>query len=91
MVLIVGDAKGADSIAWAWAKLGRVKRRRYKANWEKYGRAAGPIRNNRMLGHGKPDLVLAFHNDISSSKGTRHCTESARKRGIPVILIGEMK
>jgi hypothetical protein len=30
------------------------------AEWERLGRKAGPIRNQRMLEEGKPDLVVAF-------------------------------
>ena len=40
------------------------------ADWDKYGKAAGPIRNRHMFRLGKPDLVLAFHKDITKSRGT---------------------
>ena len=35
-----------------------------------------------------PDLLIAFHNDLSSSKGTKHIVNEARKRGIEVEVTG---
>lgn len=58
--IITGGYRGVDTIAieWAVTKPG-VKRYVCKAEWTKYGRAAGPLRNARML-EWKPDLVVAF-------------------------------
>ena len=57
------------------------------ANWVKYGRAAGPIRNRRMLELVPPDLVVAFHDDLESSRGTKDMVIAARQAEIPVRLI----
>lgn len=85
-VLIHGGARGADTIAGAFGKkLGsKVEVLEFRADWDKYGRAAGPIRNKQMLVEGFPDYVLAFHDDLELSKGTRHMVSLARKAGIPV-------
>lgn len=56
----------------------------FPADWKKYGRAAGPIRNNEML-DSDPDVVLAFHDSLETSKGTKHCVEQALKRGMTVL------
>lgn len=61
----------------------------FPANWKRYGRAAGLIRNIQMLDEGNPDLVLAFHTNIENSKGTKNMIEQAKKRGIKVVLIKE--
>lgn len=85
-ILIHGDARGADKIA---GKIGEVLGftiKTFPANWSKYGRAAGPIRNMQMLDT-KPNLVIAFHSDIQNSKGTLHCITNSKKRNIPVQLI----
>jgi hypothetical protein len=87
-ILIQGVAKGADSIARDIAlKLG-MEVWDYPAEWDKYGKSAGPIRNRQMLDQ-NPDLVLAFHKNIEESKGTKDCVNEATKRGIPVKLIKE--
>jgi len=59
----------------------------FPADWEKYGRAAGPIRNKQMIMEGKPDLVVAFHNNISKSRGTKNMVTQARRHGIRVQMM----
>lgn len=56
------------------------------ADWTTYGKAAGPIRNRQMLDL-NPDIVIAFHNDITSSKGTKDTVTEAKRRGIPRVEI----
>jgi len=60
----------------------------YYADWERYGRAAGPIRNRQMI-ETKPNLVLAFHNNLALSKGTKNTVDQARKAKIPVKVLAE--
>lgn len=87
-VLIHGDARGADTLASEAALALEIPIEAYPAQWEKYGRAAGPIRNKQMLDEGKPDLVLAFHADLEKSRGTKNMVNQARKAGIPVRVFG---
>ena len=85
-IIIEGEARGADTIARQCAeKLGMMVIK-MPADWTKYGKAAGPIRNRQMLDI-KPDKILAFHDNIAESKGTKDCVTEARKRGIPVEVI----
>lgn len=84
--VIQGGARGADSLAYSAARELNLKIETYAANWENYGRAAGPIRNRQMLDEAEPDVVLAFHDDIGTSKGTANMVRQALKRGIKVIL-----
>jgi len=88
LVVIEGGCTGADTFAreWCWAHR-TVGRMEFTAEWNKYGRAAGPIRNQRMIDEGTPDLVLAFHADIGNSKGTWDLVKRANKAGIPVQII----
>jgi hypothetical protein len=79
-LIIEGGAKGADALARAWAKEHCVPYSTYEADWEKYGRAAGPIRNTRMQKEGKPDLVIAF----GGNTGTNHMVKIAKAAKIPV-------
>ena len=68
--IIEGGAEGADRIAWEAANRLSLDCATYLADWKKYGRAAGPIRNRVMLDQ-KPDLVLAFHDNLEKSRGTK--------------------
>lgn len=81
--IISGGAPGADAIAIDWAAVHWTQLEVYEAEWEKHGRAAGPIRNQRMLDEGKPDKVLAF----PGGTGTADMVRRARAAGIPVIEV----
>jgi len=82
-VIIHGECRGADSIADKAAKEHGLTVETFSAKWEKYGDAAGPIRNRRMLVEGKPDRVVAFHDDLSKSRGTADMLKQARKQRVP--------
>jgi hypothetical protein len=79
--IVHGDALGADRIAASVALDLGLWVEAHPANWRKHGKAAGPIRNNRML-DSDIDLVLAFQR--AGSRGTQHTIDGARRRGIPV-------
>jgi hypothetical protein len=48
-LVIHGDARGADSLADAWAISRCVPRSRHPARWLEHGRGAGHLRNEKML------------------------------------------
>lgn len=48
-LLIHGAARGADSLAEEWAKVRGIETEAFPAEWEKYGKAAGYLRNKAML------------------------------------------
>ena len=83
--VIEGEARGADKLACEVAEELGIEVEKYPANWPKYGRAAGPIRNKQMLDEGKPDLVLAFFDSLlSGSNGTKSMVKLAEEAGIEV-------
>jgi hypothetical protein len=87
-VVIQGGATGADEFARKWgANKADVEHITVEADWERYGLAAGPIRNRKMIDEHEPEIVLAFHNDLALSKGTRDCVKYAREKGIRVYTI----
>lgn len=75
---------GADAIADELARAYGFHVKPYPADWTKYGNAAGPIRNRRMLVEGKPDLVIAF--DLGGD-GTRNMIEQAKQAGVRVAIV----
>jgi hypothetical protein len=79
-VIIHGGAKGADEGAARWAKDAHIPARCYPADWKKHGKAAGPIRNQRMLDEGKPDVVVA----LPGGKGTADMVRRAHAAGVRV-------
>lgn len=93
VLLIHGDCKGADKLAGKAAKELHFLMDAQPADWTRYGKAAGFIRNTEMVKQaillkeeGIPVYVLAFHDNLELSKGTKHCVEQAKKYGLSVEL-----
>lgn len=76
--VIHGDARGADRLADLWAERHRIPVRKFPADWQTHGKAAGPIRNQRMIDEGKPDMVLGFR----GGRGTADMFQRAEAAGI---------
>ena len=83
VVVIHGDARGADTIAEGCARALGVHTARVAALWGDtgYGRSAGPMRNGTMLGL-DPTEVVAFTKDMTG--GTANMCRSAIRAGVPV-------
>ena len=81
-IVVHGGARGVDKIADYIAGRLKLERRQYLAQWGKYGKAAGVIRNRQMIEEEQPDLVIAYWN--GTSRGTKDTIDLARKHKIPV-------
>ena len=79
-VIIEGGASGVDRIAGDYARENDIPLMVFPADWNKYGRAAGPIRNGEMVKHGTH--LLAFWD--GKSRGTKNMIETAKKHGLVV-------
>lgn len=79
-LVIEGGATGADAGARHWASATGVDVRTFWADWQTYGRRAGPLRNARMIDEGRPDGVVAF----PGGRGTDDMIRQARTAGIKV-------
>jgi hypothetical protein len=79
LTIIHGGARGADSLAGYWAKKFGYACEEYPADWNRYGKRAGPIRNAQMIREGKPDVVIAF----PGGAGTMNMISQAVRAGIP--------
>ncbi len=92
--IISGGARGADDLAEREALLRNIPAEIHYADWERYGRAAGPVRNEQMLksllhwkGQGAEIKVVAFHSDLESSKGTKSMVLLAKAKNVEVEVI----
>jgi hypothetical protein len=90
-LVIEGECQGADLLGREVAEALGIPVRPFPADWRRYGRAAGPVRNQQMLDEEQPDQVLAFHPDLARSKGTADMVRRARKAGLPVTVIAYPK
>jgi len=82
-LLIAGGCRGADTLAVRAARQCGIRYIEYPADWKRFGKSAGPIRNAQILKMEKPDLVLVFHEDLAKSKGTRDMISKVIRAGIP--------
>jgi hypothetical protein len=71
--LIHGDAPGADRLAGAWAAKRGIDLIVFPANWTRYRKRAGPIRNTRMLAEGRPDACVAFPGGAGTANMVAQC------------------
>lgn len=86
VVLVHGDAPGADTLAAEEAAALGWRTEAHPADWETHGRAAGPIRNKEMVAAGA-HYCLVF----PGGDGTRHCRRLALNAHITVIDIPEAR
>ena len=78
--IVCGGASGADDLAVDWAKRHGKVAHIYFPDWDTNGKAAGPMRNQKMLDEEKPDVVIAF----PGGKGTDDTIRRANKAGVCV-------
>jgi hypothetical protein len=79
--LVHGDYDGADQLVKAWGEMRGVPVVPCPADWDKHGRAAGPIRNQGMLDTHKPHGVVAFPGGF----GTADMIRRALRANVDVI------
>lgn len=87
IVIVQGEARGADILSKKAAKSLQLEHRDYPARWDLYGRGAGPIRNKYQFDQEQPDLTIAFHDNIVESKGTLNMINYAVSQGCPTIVV----
>lgn len=81
-IFLSGGCKGADRLGERYAMENGFEIQYYPALWEKYGRAAGPIRNEQMAQ--ACDLVICFWD--GKSRGTASMIRLAEQYGKPVHI-----
>lgn len=80
-LLVHGNAMGTDSIAGAWATERGVPLAIFPANWKGEGKAAGALRNQRMLDCIQIDGCIAF----PGTTGTADMINRVNKEGIRLM------
>lgn len=76
--VISGCAKGADELGETWANSHDIPVLKFPAQWGKFGRCAGPIRNMEMADNA--DACIAIWD--GESKGTKNMIDLAHKKGL---------
>lgn len=79
--VVCGDANGVDELGNQWAIENNLPVKHFPANWAKYGKAAGFIRNSEMAEYG--DALIVLWDGFSS--GTKMMIELAKKKSLSVF------
>ena len=85
--IVSGHCEGADRLGELWASKHGAKCTKFPAEWGKYGRAAGPIRNTNIVEYvaqSRQPIVVAFVNE--RTKGTLDTVRKAQKKEFKVVI-----
>lgn len=82
-VILSGGAKGADRLGERWAYENGITVEVYRADWDKYGKAAGMIRNSEMVENAS--ALVAFWD--GESRGTADTISKAEQKGLQVRVV----
>lgn len=81
--VVCGCASGVDEFGRRWAVANNIPVKKFPADWDRYGKSAGPIRNGQMARYA--ERLIAFWN--GTSRGTQNMIDQATKNGLRVTVI----
>lgn len=82
VIIMTGGATGVDTLAYQWAGKKKLDRHVVHAEWKKHGKAAGPMRNEKMAK--LATHLIAFDDN---TKGTNHMIQCAGKYGLTTKIV----
>ena len=81
--VVSGGCRGADAFGEIWARANNLPTKIFSAEWKKYGKAAGPIRNEEMAKYA--DALIAIR--VNHSKGTSNMIKLAKKYNLKTYIV----
>lgn len=81
--IVSGNARGTDKLGERYAKEHNLPVKLFPANWDKYGKRAGYLRNQEMADYA--NMLIVFWD--RKSKGTNHMINIAKKAGLIVKVV----
>lgn len=83
ITIVSGGARGADKLGEKYAKEKKYELLVFPAEWNKFGKRAGYIRNEQMALNA--DVLVAFWD--GTSRGTNHMINLGKKHNLDVFEI----
>ena len=83
--IVSGCGGNVDHAGEYVADVKHLTLHRFPADWVKYGRKGGPMRNRQMAEYA--DALIAIWD--GKSKGTKNMIDEAKKRGLSVYVEGD--
>lgn len=81
--IVSGTAKGIDRLGEIWAEEYNIPIKKFPANWNKYGKEAGFIRNKEMVDYCDQALIIWD----GESRGTKHDIDLLNESNKPYLLV----
>ena len=85
--IVSGTARGADQLGEQYARACKYEVIQFPADWNRYGKSAGYIRNKAMAEYAAQETGVLFAFWDGESKGTKHMIDLAYKYGLDVHVI----
>jgi hypothetical protein len=85
--IVSGHARGADSLGELFAKNNKLQLAKFPAQWDKYGKSAGYIRNREMADYALQETGVLFAFWDGQSRGTNHMINFSREKGLEVHVV----
>ena len=81
--IVSGTARGADALGEQHANEHNLPIKQFPADWDKYGKRAGYLRNNQMADYA--DYLVAFWD--GKPKGTSLMINLAKEKGLKIRVV----
>ena len=81
-LILCGRAHGVDWLGEQWAKANSIALKYYPAQWDKYGKMAGYLRNIQMAENA--DALVALWD--GKSKGTKHMIDIVTEKNLKIFV-----
>lgn len=78
--VVSGMARGVDTLGEQWAIKNGINIQHFPADWNKFKKSAGYIRNADMAKIAEALIVII----LNDSRGSLHMLELAQKKNIPI-------
>lgn len=85
--IVSGHARGADSLGELFAKNNKLQLAKFPAQWDKYGKSAGFLRNREMANYALQETGVLFAFWDGQSRGTNHMINFSREKGLEVHVV----
>jgi len=83
--IVSGTARGVDTLGEVFAEENNIPIKRFPADWENNGKAAGPIRNRQMADYADRAIII-MHEDSRGSKNMFETMKKLNKHGCVYIV-----
>lgn len=81
--IVSGQAKGADTLGECYSIECEIALKCFPADWDTYGKAAGPIRNSQMRDYADAAIVFIWDN----SRGSANMIAQMQKANKPCFVV----